>query len=205
MRLYYSRPSPFARKALVALIETNQIDNVTLEEVKISPLDPGDIVPKVNPLGKIPTLILPDGSSLSESKFICRYIDELNNYKNSEKLYPIDENIWKTLQHEALSDGILEAAVLLVYEKRIRTQQQRVKEWVNAQQLKISRTLEYFEDHTSELEKYVDMGSLTVAIALDYLDFRHDDINWKKNCPTLSDWHKNIKDRKSLVQTSSND
>ena len=78
MKLFYSRPSPFARKALVALIETKQIDDVLLEEVKIGPMAPGDIIPAVNPLGKIPTLLLPDGSSIIDSKYICRYIDEKN-------------------------------------------------------------------------------------------------------------------------------
>ena len=64
MKLFYSRPSPFARKAMVALIETKQIDDVLLDEVKIGPMAPGDIIPAVNPLGKIPTLLLPDGSSI---------------------------------------------------------------------------------------------------------------------------------------------
>ena len=74
MILYYSRPSPFARKALVALIETKQLDDVVLEEVKIGPMAPGEIVPAANPLGKIPTLLLPNGSSIIDSKYICRYM-----------------------------------------------------------------------------------------------------------------------------------
>ena len=55
MKLFYSPPSPFARKVLVTLIETKQIDDVELVQVKVGPLDPGEIVPSFNPLGKIPT------------------------------------------------------------------------------------------------------------------------------------------------------
>ena len=114
MKLFYSRPSPFARKALIALIETKQIDNVVLEEVKIGPMAPGDIVPVVNPLGKIPTLLLPNGSSIIDSKYICRYINEIKQLSDGTKLYPEGENLWETLRLEALADGILEAAVLLL-------------------------------------------------------------------------------------------
>ena len=146
MKLFYSRPSPFARKALVALIETKQIDDVLLEEVKIGPMAPGDIIPAVNPLGKIPTLLLPDGASIIDSKYICRYIDEKNRVNDGTKLYPKGENIWEALHLEALADGILEAAVLLIYEIRTRYEERRVIDWVDSQLLKINRTLNQLED-----------------------------------------------------------
>jgi glutathione S-transferase len=201
MRLYYSRPSPFARKALVALIETNQINDVELEEVKIGPLAPGEIVPAANPLGKIPTLLLPDGASIIDSKFICRYIDEMNPNNIRMRLYPEGDDIWQALRLEALADGLLEAAVLLVYEIRVRAEELRVQEWVDAQLIKITRTLAYFENNIIQLEKNINMGSLTVAIALDYLDFRHKNIIWRKNNPKLFTWHETIKARKSLSST----
>ena len=201
MKLYYSRPSPFARKALVALIETGQINDVELEEVKIGPMAPGEIVPTANPLGKIPTLLLPNGSSIIDSKIICRYIDEMNRNNLGIALYPKGDAIWEVLHLEALADGILEAAVLLVYEIRVRAEELRVQEWVDAQLLKITRTLTYFENNIFQLEKGVNMGSLTVAIALDYLDFRHKTINWKENYPKLFTWYKTIKVRKSLTDT----
>ena len=186
MKLFYSRPSPFARKALVALIETKQIEDVLLEEVKIGPMAPGDIIPAVNPLGKIPTLLLPDGSSIIDSKYICRYIDEQNQANDGTKLYPEGENIWEALHLEALADGILEAAVLLIYEIRIRSEELRVQAWVDAQLLKINRTLNHLEDNIDQLLDNINMGSLTVAISLDYLDFRHDYIGWRENHPKLS-------------------
>ena len=201
MILYYSRPSPFARKALVALIETNQLDDVVLEEVKIGPMAPGEIVPAANPLGKIPTLLLPNGSSIIDSKYICRYIDEANPNSDWQKLYPRGEDIWPALRLEALADGILEAAVLLIYEIRIRQEELRVKEWVDAQLLKINRTLDHLEDNISQLLENINMGCLTIAISLDYLDFRHEYIGWRKNHPKLSAWHDRIKSRQSLNET----
>ena len=205
MKLFYSRPSPFARKALVALIETKQIDDVLLEEVKIGPMAPGDIIPAVNPLGKIPTLLLPDGSSIIDSKYICRYIDEQNQANDGTKLYPEGENIWEALHLEALADGILEAAVLLIYEIRIRSEELRVQAWVDAQLLKINRTLNHLEDNIDQLLDNINMGSLTVAISLDYLDFRHDYIGWRENHPKLSAWHDHMKNRQSLNDTYPSD
>ena len=201
MILYYSRPSPFARNALVALIETKQLDDVVLEEVKIGPMAPGEIVPAANPLGKIPTLLLPNGSSIIDSKYICRYIDEANPNSDGQKLYPRGEDIWPALRLEALADGILEAAVLLIYEIRIRPEELRVKEWVDAQLLKINRTLDHLEDNISQLLENINMGCLTIAISLDYLDFRHEYIGWRKNHPKLSAWHDRIKSRQSLNET----
>ena len=205
MKLFYSRPSPFARKALVALIETKQIEDVLLEEVKLGPMAPGDIIPAVNPLGKIPTLLLPDGSSIIDSKYICRYIAEQNQANDGTKLYPEGENIWEALHLEALADGILEAAVLLIYEIRIRSEELRVQAWVDAQLLKINRTLNHLEDNIDQLLDIINMGSLSVAISLDYLDFRHDYIGWRKNHPKLSAWHDHIKNRQSLNDTYPSD
>jgi len=179
MILYYSRPSPFARKALVALIETKQLDDVVLEEVKIGPMAPGEIVPAANPLGN----------------------DEANPNSDGQKLYPRGEDIWPALRLEALADGILEAAVLLIYEIRIRPEELRVKEWVDAQLLKINRTLDHLEDNIGQLLENINMGCLTIAISLDYLDFRHEYIGWRKNHPKLSAWHDRIKSRQSLNET----
>ena len=205
MKLFYSRPSPFARKALIALIETKQIDNVVLEEVKIGPMAPGDIVPVVNPLGKIPTLLLPNGSSIIDSKYICRYINEIKQLSDGTKLYPDGENLWETLRLEALADGILEAAVLLIYEIRIRSEELRVQSWIDAQLLKINRTLNHLENNINQLLENINMGSLTVAVALDYLDFRHNYIAWRKHHPKLSEWHACIKNRQSLNDTYPSD
>ena len=95
----------------------------------------------------------------------------------------------------------MEAAVLLIYEVRVRAEHLRVQEWVDAQLLKITRTLLYFENNICELEKGINMGSLSVAISLDYLDFRHKNINWQKTYPKLFTWYASIKDRKSLSDT----
>ena len=190
---------------MVAPIVSRQTDDVVLEEVKIGPMAPGDIIPAVNPLGKIPTLLLPDGSSIIDSKYICRYIDEQNQANDGTKLYPEGENIWEALHLEALADGILEAAVLLIYEIRIRSEELRVQAWVDAQLLKINRTLNHLEDNIDQLLDIINMGSLSVAISLDYLDFRHDYIGWRKNHPKLSAWHDHIKSRQSLNDTYPSD
>ena len=205
MKLFYSPSSPFARKVLVTLIETEQINDVELVQVKIGPLDSGEIIPGFNPLGKIPTLILPSGEPLIDSKFICRYFSEKKRGLKELKLYPSGMALWQSLNFEALADGIMDAAILLVYEERIRAEELRVKAWVDAQKLKITRTLNFLEDQKTFLSKDVTIGSLTICIALDYLDFRHAEMEWRLNCPFLADWHLEIKNRKSLTSTIPHD
>mgnify|MGYP001166221699 CR=1 FL=1 len=205
MKLFYSPPSPFARKVLVTLIETKQIDDVELVQVKVGPLDPGEIVPSFNPLGKIPTLILPGGEPLIDSKLICRYFADKKNRPYDIELYPPGTDLWPVLNLEALADGIMDAAILLVYEKRIREKEFRVKSWVDAQRLKITRTLNFLEAQQTTFSKDLNIGSLTICIALDYLDFRHADMEWRLNCPYLADWHLEIKNRKSLASTMPHD
>ncbi len=201
MKLFFSLPSPFARKVLVVLIETDQISDVELESVKIGPLNPGEVIPNFNPLGKIPTLVLPTGEALIDSKLICRFFGDKQKEGQIEKLYPTDDRIWEVLNYEALADGIMEAAILLVYEQRIRNQEQRVEGWVIAQKLKITRTLDFLETNSHKLQTGVNIGNLTVAIALDYLDFRHQNIEWRLGRPFLAQWYETIRLRNSLITT----
>ena len=205
MKLFYSPPSPFARKVIVVLKETNQINDVELVNIKIGPLSSGQIIPPLNPLGKIPTLILPTGESLIDSKYICRYFAERQNGERAIKLYAKGKDVWRVLNFEALGDGIMDAAILLVYEERIRSEELRVQAWVDAQKLKITRTLDYLESNNQALTAAVNMGNLTIAIALDYLDFRHKNISWRTNHPILTSWHQEIKTRNSLVTTLPSD
>lgn len=197
MKLFYSTTSPFVRKVMVALMETGQRDDVELETVAVSPLKPGDVVPAQNPLGKIPCLVLDDGSSIFDSRVICRYIDSRHT---GPKLYPEGDALWPRLTFEATADGMVDAAILMVYERLLRSDEQRSPDWVEGQWQKVARALAYLEANVEKLGG-LDMASIAVASALGYIEFRLADRNWRGIAPKLSAWEADFSQRPSMQAT----
>ena len=85
MKLIYSPTSPFVRKVSVLLLETGLDARVEKETVAVTPMNPGDVLPGLNPLGKVPCLISDDGAPIFDSRVITRYLDAQHG---GEKLYP---------------------------------------------------------------------------------------------------------------------
>ena len=197
MKLIYSGTSPFVRKVSVLLLETGLDGRVEKETVAITPLSPGEIVPAANPLGKVPCLIRENGEALFDSRVITRYLDTLHE---GEKLYPEGEALWPVLTLEAVADGILEAAVLMIYERLLRDEAQKSPDWVEAQWLKISRAVAYLDGQVATLEP-LSMASIAVGAALGYLDFRHDDRQWRGLAPKLAAWEAGFAERASMQVT----
>ncbi|MEM8698888.1 MAG: glutathione S-transferase N-terminal domain-containing protein, partial [Pseudomonadota bacterium] len=137
MKLYHAAASPFVRKVMMVLKLTGQEAEVEIVDGAGTPVAPNEGVCSANPLGKIPCLVLEDGSSLFDSRVICRYLDQ----KAQGGLYPSGEEEFPTLTFEAMADGIMDAAVLGVYEGRIRPEQLRYAPWVQAQLSKVHRGL----------------------------------------------------------------
>ena len=199
MKLYHAAASPFVRKVLIALHETNLLDQVELVPVTVSPVAPGDIVPARNPLGKIPCLELPDGTALYDSRVITRYLSSLAPATN---LYPEDDSLWDALTLEATADGIMDAAVSMIYERRIRPEENVYEPFLDAQWLKIDRALTALETRwMTQLNEQKNLPVLAVAAALGYVDFRHDDRNWRDAHPALAAWEAEIRERPSLAAT----
>ncbi len=141
MRLFYSATSPFARKCLILLLESGMRDHVQLITAAGTPLDPGSMPLAQNPLGKIPALERDDSPALYDSRVICRYLDSLAG----KPLYPQAPQLWDTLTLEATGDGITDAAILMVYEARVRPEEKRFAPWVEGQWGKIDRALDALE------------------------------------------------------------
>ncbi|RMD47588.1 MAG: glutathione S-transferase [Alphaproteobacteria bacterium] len=205
MKLYHNPASPFVRKVRVAIAEAGRAGEVELIPSAGSPTAPIDIPPEHNPLGKIPALVADDGEVLFDSRVICRYLDALWGIG----LYPAPPALWRCLTLEALADGMMEAAVLMVYETRCRHENARSEAWVEGQWAKIDRALDLLEGPWFERidlaplgDARPDMGRLAVACALGYLDLRHDDRDWRAGRPRLSAWFAEISDRPSLVTTA---
>jgi len=197
MKLIYSGTSPFVRKVSVLLLETGLEDRVEKETVAITPMNPGEVVPSINPLGKVPCLVTDNGNSIFDSRVITRYLDTLHN---GYKLYPEGDALWPVLTLEAMADGMLDAAVLMIYERLLRTDEQKSPEWVEAQWLKISRALEHLDGQVSILEP-LSMASIAVGATLGYIDFRHDDRKWRDIAPNLAVWEAEFSKRASMQAT----
>ena len=120
MKLIFSPASPFVRKVRVMVHEAGLLERVEDMVVTTTALATDPVARRANPLGKIPALILDNGQAIFDSRVICRYLDDLS----CVGLYPA-ERLWDVLTLEALADGIMEAAVLMVYETRLRSEEQR--------------------------------------------------------------------------------
>ena len=197
MKLRYSTTSPFVRKVHVVAIETGQADKIEL--VKTNTADPASGLNKDNPLNKVPALVLDDGSALYDSRVICEYLD---TQAKGAFFPPSGPARWTALRRQSLADGMMDAAVLRMIESR-RPESQRSADWDARQKLKVTQGLAALEaDH---LGPQLDIGTLSVAIVLDYLDFRFKAEDWRPSHPKLAAWHKPFATRASLQKTLPHD
>ncbi|MGB5560339.1 MAG: glutathione S-transferase [Paracoccaceae bacterium] len=198
MKLYSAETSPYARKVRILLHETGQFGDVEIVPAYGTPLDPQTMPLAQNPLGKLPALERADGPAIYDSRVICRYLDA----RAGGKLYPEGNRLWETLTLEATADGILDAAILMVYEVRVRPEDKRMPDWVDGQWAKIARAVEAISGRwMSHLNGPLDMGQIAVACALGYLDFRHPTRDWRTGNEALAAWYKQFAERESFNAT----
>ena len=198
MRLYHSPTSPYVRKVMVLLHEADRLGSVDVVEAHGTPVDPGTVPVSHNPLGKIPALERDDGPALYDSRVITRFLDDWAG----AGLYPDPPRLWETLTLEATADGILDAALLMVYEGRVRPDEKQFDGWVDGQWAKIERALAALEARwMSHLHGRLDMGQIAVACALGYLDLRHGARDWRAGVPSLSAWNSSFAERDSMKAT----
>lgn len=198
MRLFHSPTTPFGRKVMVLIIESGLQSQVQVIAATGSPLDPGSMPLASNPLGKIPALVLDDGMALYDSRVICRYLDA----HSAAGLYPPEPRLWQTLVLEATADGILEAALAMVYEVRMRPVEKQFPDWIEGQWAKVTRALDAVETAWNQhLDGPLDMGQVALACALGYLDFRHGARDWRHERPNLAAWQATFAARPSMRMT----
>ncbi len=197
MKLLMSGASPFVRKVLVVLRETQQLDDVEIVNVTTAPgATPAELA-AANPIGKIPALVRSGGATLYDSRVITRFLDD----RARAGLYPAT-NPWETLTLEATGDAIMEAAVSMVYERRLRDAAQQSDTWVENQWEKVSRGLDALDNRwMAHLHGPLDIGHVAVGCALGYLDFRHEDRNWRKGRDALAAWATKFNARDSMQAT----
>lgn len=181
-QLRSSPASPFGRKIKLAAASLGLLDRI--EVVKTDTLDPADDIRLQNPLGKIPALVTPDGTVVYDSRVILEYLDYLAGGGRILPKDPADRFPALTLQ--ALADGIMDAAILRRYEIAMRDPAERSTRWDDHQRGKVERGLAALEANPPETDE-VDVGTIAVACALGYLDFRFEG-SWREGHPRLVAW-----------------
>jgi glutathione S-transferase len=183
MILRSSPASPFARKVRIAAAILGLDRGITLEPADT--MDASDSVRRQNPLGKIPVLILDDGTAIYDSPVILEYLDHRAGGGRIIPTAPAAR--FAALCQEALCDGILDAAILRVYEGRWRPPEHHVAKWVEHQTGKMTRALATLEAQPPGLDAPPHVGQITAACVLGYLDLRFEGA-WRRDHPRLVAW-----------------
>jgi glutathione S-transferase len=183
LTLRTSPASPFGRKVRIAAALLGLEGRVAI--VPADTGDPADSLRMQNPLGKIPVLIAEDGEAIFDSRVIVEYLDGL---AGGGRLIPIDFAARiAALTLQALADGVADAALLQVYEQRMREPAGRSAKWIDYQAEKVTRALAALEAQPPRDGAAPDVGAIALACALGYLDLRFAG-KWRADHPRLVDW-----------------
>lgn len=186
MKLLWAPMSPFARKVMMVAHEGGTAGLIELEQTSVDMARPNDDVQPFNPLGKIPTLVLDDGTALYDSRTICEY---LASRGSAQSLFPSGEGRWDALRRQALGDGMMDALILWRQE-RLKDPAKRTERWLSAFAIKIERALAGLELEAERLSQQpFDIGHVALGCALGYIDLRFPDLAWREGQLSLAAWH----------------
>ena len=198
MKLVIATPSPFARKARIALLEKG----VAFEAVIDNPWNPGTQAPACNPLGKIPVLLTPDDGAIFDSKVIVEYAEA--KWPAPPLLSADTMQRVAARQVEAVADGVCDAVVLIVLE-RARPEGLRSADWVARQRAKVDAGVADAEGRLGGRAWYVGdafgLADIAVGCMLGYLDLRLPEFAWRAKAPGLSRWFEHLGMRESFRAT----
>jgi len=189
MKLYTNRPSPYGRKVLTVAHEKHLTDRI--EIVQSDPWsDPADLL-DATPVGKVPALLTDTGLLLTESTAISEYLDEIGT---GPRL--IGDDRWEVLGRVGLAQGLIDAAFGTVIERR-RPPEHQWPDWA----ARLGRTIDRTLSRTPVPADRFDLGDISLACGLAYLDFRLPDVQWRNRYPDLAAWLDDVSSRPSMQQT----
>jgi glutathione S-transferase len=191
MKLYYAPPSPFARKVRVLARELGLQDRVQEVVVNTTPVAPAPEVTTANPLSKIPTLVLADGTSLYDSRVIAEYLLTLAGKGGGTD--------WSVLRRQALADGVLDAGLAHRYETVLRPKELHWPEWLAAQMGKVRSGIAALASDLPEPAPRLD--AIATACTLGWLEFRMPEFAWRDDHPELAHFQHEMSQRASMVDT----
>mgnify|MGYP000403939988 CR=1 FL=1 len=177
-RLLYSPASPYSAKVRMAAAWLD----LPIDAETVNTNDEPALLIDNNPLGKIPTLVLDDGTALFDSRAIMQELDRMSG----RRLFP--RNAQKRMEAErleALADGICDTLLAQVYEKRFRPAEKVHQPWLDLQARKAGRGLDWLNDNAPRVTTKLTGGQFAVAAMLGYLDLRFADMNWRRGRPKL--------------------
>ncbi|MCQ8781896.1 glutathione S-transferase family protein [Mangrovibrevibacter kandeliae] len=205
MKLHWSPRSPFVRKVMIVLHETGLLDRVDCVRSPVAMA--GVANPEVlrdNPLGKIPTLVLDDGTALFDSRVICEYLDMLAG-ERPERLVPAGgmERI-ECLRWQAFGDGLTD--ILLLWRIEMARGEARKQVISQAFDDKVRASLARLEREVPALEaRPFGLGHIAILCAAGQLDFRFASSNWRAAHPRLSAFADALDARPSAAATKARD
>lgn len=195
MKLYVSPTSPYARKCRALIIEKSLERKI--EVIECDPRSDPEALLAINPLGKVPALDRDGAPALMDSPLICEFIDSMDE----ENWIPRrGESRILVMRQQALADGLID----LTIGRRIEMQRDADKQWdfwSERWERGVRRTLDVLNQDRSQYERSVDLGALSVAIALHYLDLRFAELNWREHYPELATFAARWDQRASFEQT----
>ncbi len=199
MKLFYTTTSPFVRKVLVSAHELGIADDIELVTLRPSPTKADATLSASNPLNKIPALVLDDGTSLYDSPVICEYLDTL---APERALTPASgTERFRVLRVQALCDGILDAAILVFYERLNRPEELWWKEWQAGQTEKASQGLDALEHEVATFGDVTDLADICAGITIGWLQFRNPFGDVLASRPALREWYARFSQRTSMKLT----
>ncbi|HEV7264754.1 MAG TPA: glutathione S-transferase [Falsiroseomonas sp.] len=194
MKLHWSPRSPFVRKVMVAAHELGLADRIQTMRTVAAMTNPARALMPENPLAKIPTMLLEDGTVLYDSHVICEYLDDL---AGGGRLIPRAGPVrWQELRRHALADGFLD---LLILWRNEREKPHPLPVLIEAFTLKTDAVLTALEGEVERIaEAPVGLAQITTAIVGDYMDFRFPQLAWRERCPRFSAWQRDFAKRPSM-------
>jgi glutathione S-transferase len=202
MKLHWSPRSPFVRKVMVAAHELGLADRIETVRSTADMARPNPVIMVDNPLSKIPTLVLDDGTPLADSTVIVEYLDAM---AGSRLIPAAGRDRWIALSRHALANGFLDLLVLWRNE-RAKPGEQISVAWCDAFRVKATAALDRFEAMAAELATGpCDIAQIGAGCALSYLDFRFEDVRWRSGRSALAAWHADFAKRPSMVATEIRD
>jgi len=199
MKLFYSPASPYVRKVLVLAHEKKIADQIEPINTTANPVKINEVLLAHNPLGKLPCLVLKDGRAIFDSSVITAYIDSLSEPRINPD---VGSDRFDALTLEAMSDGMLDACLLMRYESTLRPKEKFWPDWYDGQMAKVDNTLDLLETRLMPvLNGKINIGVIAIACALGYLDFRFSDKKWRDTRPNLASFSTKMGERPSMKAT----
>ena len=196
MKGYATPASPYARKVRMAQIETGQPD--LIDWTMLTREQRAEQIPAINPLGKIPVVVMESGEALYDSPVICAWVDAQHG---GRKLIPdTAPERWQVLRLEALGDGLGEAVVAVGLELG-KPEEERSQAVIARQGGKVMSALAALDKQAPAFRDQLSMGEIAVACAIGYMEYRNVAPGWRDDFRALAGWYNSLADRPSFAET----